>query len=677
MQSSGYDYSAVQNNSPSFRGLGRGKIAHFSAIKNITGCHLGGMYKKLSGKVSGDFIQGNTYKKANAIVDTLKYPFTQMPLEILNSFSRKFNIEGLYNSKLLTNFRTAAENEKYERALRGLLKNGDAFLNEVAKSRGIKPSDIEKIVCSTRGQNKCGNFGEICSDVTEKFFKLFDENLAADKPKYNTAHERTIVRVVSGYVAAKMLWYDFFNKSIKNGKTEAEATQEAESKMKQELLENGQEALSQYLMLGAFSGFANNSTFGAPLLTTALSTVFRVTSRLSTGRPLTRIKAPERFPVKILTMDGFLNSIQNKKPVEFEEIKPKEKEEKKHLLCFKNIALACLASIGAGFALRGFKNTKAFDKIKNSVMDLGPVKAAAQRFKQATVGELLVDEKELEQLRRTLNNCEHQDMTRYCDSKIEALPKKDGKYFIGEYEKFATIPILNIQVSKKELYTLPLAPLKIVKEIVSYPYKLVSSALEGLKIIKKAKKPGLKNEAGLVNTFLDFRKQAAKFDNKIESDAFLEHYSKHLEENWLEALNKETKSNVDNCNIGKLTALLGVFSSIYFSTTDDYNSTLKQTGDVDKANKDARLRGLNKIIRTSVQCVFLGLNNLFKIPYSSSLIGAGAITAACTVLTDSVSRVLSGMPFRKMNKEELEQYSRSKKEGVLKGYYDALDKLTA
>ncbi len=671
--------SKNQKNNLSFKGLKTGNITHLKAIQNITDCNLGGMYRTLANKVDSNFLQGNVYKKANTIADTLKYPFTKMPLELLNFFSEKFKIQSLYNSKLLTDFRKAGENEQYERAFRGLLQNGDAFLDSVAKKHEIDPSDIEGHLCDSRNRNGCSKFGEICSDVTDEYFKLFDENLTPGKAKYNTTHERTVARLVSGILPAIILGNDFYNKSIKNGKNEAEAEQEAAGKRKQEIIASVEEAISQYFMLGAFSSFTNNSTFGAPIINTLLGLGFHITSRLSTGRPLTRIKAPEQKTINILSMNNFVNSVKNKKPVEFEEIKTENKaDSKKHLLSFKNIVIACLASIGTGFALRGFKSTKAFENIKNSIMDFKPVKALSNKFKKVTVGELFIDEKEFKDFVNTLTDCNHKDMLQYYVGKIKDshLIQKDGKLLIGEYEKFAKIPLLNIEISKKELYTLPLAPFKIVKEIVTYPYKLTSAALEGLKVIKKPKTKGLKNEANLVNTFLDFRKQAEKFNNNIGSEEFLEHYSKHIEKNWLSALNKETKSNVDNCNIGRLTALLGVFSSIYFATTDDYNSTLKQTGDVNKANKDARLRGVNKIIRTSVQNVVMCLNSLFKIPYGNSLIGAGAITAGVTLITDSVSRMLSGMPFRKMNKEELEKYNRDKKEGSLKWYYNALDKLT-
>ncbi len=661
-----------------------GNIANIKAIRKIADCHIGGIYNSLSEKVSQDFlqVQGNNavYKKANSIVDTLTYPFDKMPKEILNNVAEKFNIKSLYNSKMLVNYRQQCETEQTERALRGLLKHGEIFIKNAAGDK--TPEEIEKILCN----NTCSKpFKGICDDVTDEFYKLFDKNLAPDAAKYNTTHERTINKGVLALITATMMGNDFYNKSIKNGKTEEEAKAEAKSKKTQELLESGQEALSQYFLLGAFSSFTNNSTYGSPILNTALSTLFRITSRLSTGRPLTRMKPPEKIPVKTITMTGFMNAAKNNKPVELEEIKPTEtpKENKKHLLSLKNIVLACLTSIGVGFAMRYAKKIPGVDKLKETALNIKPVKTVAgkvssikESFKKATIGELWLDEKEIKDFQNTLKRCKLRDVAQYFENKLDNIEFIDGKKYIGEYEKFIKIPLTNIQMSKKELFLIPLAPLRIVKEIAGYPYKLVSAALEGIGLIEKTKKTKLSNEYNLVNTILDFKKQVAKFDGNIRTQEFKQHYAKHIMNNKCNALNAETKSNVNNCDIGKLTALLGLFSSIYFSTTDDYNSTLKQTGDVEKANKDARLRGINKIIRTSVQCVCMRLNDLFKISYQSSLIGVATVTAACTVLTDSVSRLLSGMPFRKMNKEELEQYNKSKKEGILKGYYQALDKLT-
>lgn len=695
---------AVSKNSENnlcFTGFRTGKINHHSAIKKISHCHLGEMHQTLALKVGGDFIQGDTFKKPNAFLETISYPFTKMWKGWLNSFSEKFNLRGLYDSKLLTDFRAAAKKEKYERALRGFFENGDAFIDNAARKKEINLKNIDKLVC----ENGCrAPFSEICEDVTNDYFKLFDDNFAKTKAKYNTPHERTLVKIVSGSAAAMMMGNDFYNKSILNGMSKEEAEKSKNNKLKQELIESGQEAASQYLMLGSFSEFTNNHTLASPILNTILSTIFRITSRISTGRPLTRIKVPERTQVsiKVPSMDGFLDSVKNNKPVEFKEIKSEKRpENKEHILSLKNIGLACLASIGMGFALKGAKSTKVFKNVKKYVAGLEPIRTLNKRIRKLTVGEVWVSEKELNSFYDVLFDSEFSDFEKYFKDYKLKNPKlvKNGKIFLGEYEKMSTIPFTKIQVSNKELLEIPIMPFKMILEFASYPYKAASKILEGIcgskkvkeslenlddtsrvkKVIRaltrQNKKPELKNDYNILNTYMDFQEELKKYGGEID-DKFIEEYGKRFEDNILSALNKETKSNVNNAAIGKLTSLFGLFASLYFSMTDDFNETIKQTGDKQKAEKDARLRGLNKVIRTSVQCVFLSLNDLFKIPYNSSLLGAGLITAACTVLTDSVSRILSGMPFRKMDKEELQEYNSNKKEGVLKGYYNMLDKLT-
>jgi len=667
----------------SFTGLNTGKILHLEAIKNVSHCHIGGMFRELSKKVDSNFIQRingeDVFKKSNALVETVTYPFTKMWKGWLNSFAEKFNLENLYNKQFLVNYRKAGENEKYERALRGFLQNGDTFLNGAAKNHKIDPKDIEKLLC----ENGCKEpFQGLCNDVTDSFFKLFDENLAKDKAHYNTPHERAIARLVSGTTAAIILGNDFYNKSILNGKTNEEAKKSADGKRRQELIENTQEAICQYVTLGGLSEFTNTHTMAAPVISTALGILFKITSRLSTGRSLTRINVPKRMaaPLKILSMNGFLDSIQNKKPVEFEEIIPEKqpsRDDKKHILSLKNIGLFCLASIVAGFALNSSKGKKVTDNIRKSFENLIP-ETINQRIENFTTGKLTAGEDELNAFYDLLQDCRLADFKKYYqDYKLKNIITQDNQIYLGEYEKMTKIPIIGVEVSNKELLQIPLMPFKLMIELASYPYKIVRSALEGLKLIERApkKQPELENKYNILNTFMDFRERLQK-NNGVIDDDFIEKYEKHLQENILSALNKETQSNIDNRSMAKLTSIFGTFGSLYFATTDDFNETAKQTGDIEKANKDARLRGVNKIIRMTTQNVFLQLNNIFKVSYAKSLLGAGVITALCTVLTDSTSRILSGMPFRKMNKEELEKYNNDKKNGILKGYYNVLDKLT-
>ena len=56
------------------------------------------------------------------------------------------------------------------------------------------------------------------------------------------------------------------------------------------------------------------------------------------------------------------------------------------MLSAKNIALACFASIGIGFGIKGIKSTKSFEKLKNQIMDTQSAKTLLQKYKNATVG---------------------------------------------------------------------------------------------------------------------------------------------------------------------------------------------------------------------------------------------------------------------------------------------------
>lgn len=684
---------AARKDNVNFTGLNTGKIAHLGATQAISKCHLDDTFETLSRKVGADFIQNiggeNVFKKANSFADTLKYPFIKLPKEILSSIADKFNIKSLQNSKLLTDFKKAGQDEAYQRAMRGLLQNSDNFINMVAKENGLNPADVEKFIC----KNGCNPvFQDICDDVTKKFYELFDSNLAKDKAHYHTPHERTVVRMVSGVTAAIMLGNDFYNKSIMNGMSDKEANEAKNQKRKQEIIATSEEAISQYFMLGAFSGFANNSKLGAPILNTALGILFHISSRLTTGTPLTRIKLEDKAPSKFVSMNDFVKSAKENKSGELveETADKKPEKEKKHILTLKNILLATAASIGVGFALEGLKNTKAFDKLKQSVLNLKPVKTARDKFRASTVGEVWVSRDEVKSFtQEILPSCGFAKMGSYYKKElleafsnpklVKQFKNPDGtvveKILLGEYEKMTTIPFTKIQMSKRELMQVPLMPFKFVTELASYPYKAAHKILEDLKVVEKPKEFKLKNDYHILNTYIDFKEQLAKHGGEV-NDEFIEFFKKHTEANRISALNKETQSGVKNAAIGKTTQLLGTFGSLYFAMTDDYNRTAKQTGDKQKAAKDARLRGVNKIIRIATQIVVMGINDIFKIPYAKSIMGAGAITAACTVMTDSISRTLSGMPFKKMNKEELEQYNKNKKEGILKGYYNALDKLT-
>ncbi len=370
----------------------------------------------------------------------------------------------------------------------------------------------------------------------KKFYKLFDENLAKDKAHYHTPHERAVVRLVSGFTAAIMLGNDFYNKSIMNGVSEDKAIKSASTKRKQEILATVQEALSQYFLLGAFASFSNNSQLGAPLLNTALGILFHITSRLSTKRPLKRIDVPEKPQNQSqLTINKFIGNLKKgNEPTLTNGNNNQEKEEnKKHLLSLKNILLATLASIGIGFAFKGIKSTKTFNNLKDTILNLDIAKELSKKYRNFTVGEVWIDKNEADEFCNLFGSIGFKNAKIYYTELFKNAFKTSNnsqtqKILLGEYEKMSKIPFTNIQMSRKELLQIPLMPLKFATELLSYPYKAVHKILEGLKVVKKPEKIELKNDYHILNTYLDFKEQLAKFDGTINDD-FLEFYKSHIQ----------------------------------------------------------------------------------------------------------------------------------------------------
>ena len=155
-------------------------------------------------------------------------------------------------------------------------------------------------------------------------------------------------------------------------------------------------------------------------------------------------------------------------------------------------------------------------------------------------------------------------------------------------------------------------------------------------------------------------------------------FGKYVKEMRILSNNNVTSSSTDNSKIAVLAQTLGTLTGMWFNMNDEYNSSIRNGSTKSEAQKDARLRGINKFFRMTVQVIISGsLNSLFFKQYNNSIGKAGAIVAVSTILTDMTSRFLSGMPNKKMTKEELENYQKEHKESTLAWYYKMIDKLAS
>ncbi len=600
-----------------------------------------------------------------------------MPLDVLDSIAKKFPNSSLNNSKLLKNYRNSIQLDNEVRALQGLQKNGAKFAKEYMEENGLKefPTGVCDDYCES-----------ICNAVSKKFNNQLNDSLADTVANYDTKKERFSTRILSGLTAAIFLGTDFFNKAIKKGKSAEEAKKEQHLKQKQEIKENVCEAITQFAVFACFSKTVNKSAWAPAIIGTAIGLVSRVYSRLSSGMRLTRMNVPVKSNISTPTMNEFrqaakegnLNELSSKKQQEkLNRVTKESKENKKPVLSAKNILLFCIASIAGGYSLRF---AKGHTKIGKSIADI--MKKRSDKFNSGIVEEKFATLDELEKLSDILSSNGNHSISDDID-KILCKAHKSGKVLLGK--DFKTKKLFGkIEVKVKDLKALKTAPFRFVKELVSYPYKIANKLEEAVKnsrIVKSGgkipKKPKItEDKYGILNLykrFLEFEEKSGGDEAKLAKE-----FGNYIDNMILKANNEVTSSKGDNSKIAVMAQTLGTLTGMWFNMNDEFNSSIRNGSTKKEAQKDARLRGINKFFRMTVQIIISGsLNDIFKKQYNNSIASSALVVIASTILTDMTSRVLSGMPFKKMTKEELEKYQKDHKEGIMAGYYKMIDKLSS
>ena len=177
----------------------------------------------------------------------------------------------------------------------------------------------------------------------------------------------------------------------------------------------------------------------------------------------------------------------------------------------------------------------------------------------------------------------------------------------------------------------------------------------------------------LYKRFLEFESKYGK-----DSDNLIKEFQAYIDKMRVLSNNNITSSKGNNSKIAVIAQTLGTLTGMWFNMNDEFNASVRNGSTKEQAEKDARLRGINKFFRMSVQVIISGsLNNLFVKQYNESLLNSGLVVAASTILTDAMSRILTGMPAKKMTKEELDKYQKEHKEGIMSWYYKLIDKLAS
>jgi len=204
------------------------------------------------------------------------------------------------------------------------------------------------------------NAEEIQSAMFQQKMKMFDPKTG----NYDTKHERSLNRIVSGFPPAIFLANDAYNLSRMMDDDKDKAEHEKKLRFRQEASRIGINAYITLITFGALQKLMNNSNLGI-MLTTGLTALFTESfSRLSNGKHIKRL-TPEEARAENLKNNA---PEKNIKPDNSFKAHPQtdNKKQQKPLLSIDTVGKASLGVIAAGFAIKGMRKFKPVDNAINA-----------------------------------------------------------------------------------------------------------------------------------------------------------------------------------------------------------------------------------------------------------------------------------------------------------------------
>lgn len=665
-------HNNLQNNSLNninFKGKNP-DVSDLTAIAERTRCALGPFVDNLTKNVQkkspdaleniNGFLIPKQEKFTRTVIEAGR-DFLEMPFDVIDSVASKFPDAKINNASFLKRYRAHNLKENELKALQGLYEDGYKFLysdkinpDKLKGPKKIFDKKLNKKVCS----KECHRF---CNNIAGEYDKLLNNTMAWSQGAYDTKKERFLTRIISGFTAAVFLGNDFYNSAKLKGKSDEDAKKSQNKKQAQEIKENLLEGVLGYGVAACLTKFVNANLWTSALISTGISLVSRIISRKMSGMPLTRVKVPEN------SMNEFMKAAKNNE--QYKTQSEKDKEANKPILSMKNILLAFGGIIAAGFTLHGLKyHTKAGKYLNNKISNF------VNKIADKDIKKLYASKKDIDTITKILR----QNGEGAYAARVEGrLQFKNNKVYLGETYKTKKL-FGKFEVKTKDLKSIPLVPFKMVKDIVGYPYALAKKFASAFGLIKHAEpdKRILKDPYDIKNLYLRFKDFEGKY--KGDPQKLNEEFGKYVNKMRLASLNNVTISKVNNSKIAVMAQTLGTLVGIGFNMNDEFNASIKNGDSKQDAEKAARKRGLNKFARmTSQVAISSTLNGLFEKQYGDSLIGAGLVVALTTIITDSVSRLLTAMPTKKMNKKELEEYQEKSKTGKMAWYHNSIDKLAS
>lgn len=660
----------------------------FGDVFSVTNCALSGLINKTASAAQSQ--NPKLFENVNGLLlaknDTIPRrlfeagrDFLEIPFDILSEIASKFPNSKLNKSQFLQNHRAHILAENELAALQGVRGIMSDFAKDFAKN-GVKTA-------SAPIDGKCIPDCEgICDKISGKINGLLNETMEFGNSTFDTKKERFTTRIVSGFLPAFCLGADYFNKAKLKGKTDKEALEAQHGKQFQEIKETTEEGIMQYLLNACFGEFLNSNVTAGAISGLIIGTISRIHSRVSKGRPVFRVNTPEN------SMAEFVRAAQT--GTAYRTQSEIEKESKEPVLSKKNLVKGFAILVAAAYALRFASNTKVAQKF------LEPIKNKMTQFELSNMEDVIASKADIDKFKDVLAQCNEGKYAEWIGRAVDGAFNK-GATEINLGSRYKTVKLLGLfEVKQIKLKTAILMPFKFAKEVASYPYKLASKleapvkrGIEGvINLVRKMQgnntkfafqgqtkpKSLVKDNYNFKNVYLKYK----EFDKKFGSDPakMQEEFGKYLHEMRIASLNRKTSSKVDNTAAAAISQITGSLAGIWFNMNDDYNAAIKNGENRVEAKKAARLRGINKIVRTTSQAaIWDTLMGIFGKQYGGSLTGSMIMVAISSILTDKTSRFLTAMPTKKMKtKEDIEIYQQNKKDKFIESSIDkAIDRLAS
>ena len=617
-------------------------------------------------KIDGDKISFKKKTVPQLIWDGLIYPFKILPADILNGtveFIGKIKpfkgwAQKTLDRPLFKNIRQRSKVDAQTNSLRGLF--------ETMKSLNGKPED------------------EVASTMFQRSVKMFDPKTG----NYDTKHERSLNRLVSGLPPAIFLANDAYNLSRMMDDDKQAASHEQKVRFKQEMARIGFNAYITLVTLGALNKYINNSKMGIMMMTALTTLTTEAFSRVINGKHITRLtpeearkenaknNAPEaqiKPEVSFKAADAPKTEKANDNTTtdkatktETKQVEQKDDKEKaqKPLLSLGTVGKGVGAIIVGGFAIKGARKISAVDNAWKSFSGF-----FTKHYNKLTqIEDYKIPKTKFDEITKVLEDNGFVSLAEKYKKVAETATNADGTVSLGKKDK-----------KVKPFVNFVLAPFKFIWKYGSMPYKFVDDAIQSLGKKGAKKAPKIAPDISALSKSVDnIGHMAEKYSNgKISQKQFHD----YVTDNILKSFNVDTMSNVSNSELSNLAKTAALAATIWFLMTDNYNMVmLKSNGnDVEGAKTKFKERFVQEGSRLFYQTLLIDLfNSTFSKQYHQSLFGMSWITLTNTTIGEWLTRKSVGVPVGTHSRDQLLaiEEKQEKATGFAKKYYDFMKRLT-